>query len=279
MYIDFGITNGSNYPVSVSGNPTSFKTSPIVARLNGYKAIVWADNRNGHYDLYARQLMQNGLVGTDMLLISAPGDQINPVVVSNFLLWRDSRTGNFDIWAVDLQSQNLIPFSIITLPNGHRSNFDAEGQWLVYEDTRNGNPDIYAYNAGTNTEIPIDTTPIQSNSPKISGNLVAYINYPNTVVIYQLTTTRSFTLPLHPNVPPMLTSLDFEFPWVVYEDSFTNDAFAFDISRSLEIPLLSDGHASYQLKPKISQGRVIWEQDDSGMGIPLTILGHDLTNC
>ncbi|MHB0867758.1 MAG: hypothetical protein ACYC6B_09790 [Thermoleophilia bacterium] len=67
--------------------------------------VVYQDNRTGHlneqgewvgeWDIYMKDLDR----GIEIPVCTAPGDQINPVIVGHNIVWEDNRNGDWDIYA------------------------------------------------------------------------------------------------------------------------------------------------------------------------------------
>ena len=154
-------------------------SSVVALDGNGNAVVVWADSRNGHYDIYAQRLDSNGnrLWAQDTRVNSDSGtiDQGYPaskmeglgkavaVAVDEsgnaVVVWWDDRSGNYDIYAqrLDVTGNRLWVQDV-------RVNYDSEAtQWypavsidgsgnavVVWGDNRNGNYDIYAQRLDAN---------------------------------------------------------------------------------------------------------------------------------
>lgn len=82
--------------------------------------MVWADGRNGNWDIYAYDLATN----TERAVVIDTANQGNPVVHGNYLAWLDVRQGNSDIYLFDLRKGVEVP--VATLPTQQTPN-DGKG--------------------------------------------------------------------------------------------------------------------------------------------------------
>ena len=101
--------------------------------------VVWADERNGNWDIYGYRIS----TGQEIQITSDTHHQVNPAVSENAVVWEDDRNGGYDIYRYDLHL-------LVTDPIGLNSAFQKRpalyGNSIVWEDDRNGNWDIYGYN-------------------------------------------------------------------------------------------------------------------------------------
>ncbi|MBK5225510.1 MAG: hypothetical protein JJD96_02930 [Thermoleophilia bacterium] len=77
--------------------------NPEITEINvdgvNHHLVVWEDNRNGNWDVYAKDLENN----QEVPICVCPGDQRFPDVTVDssgkpFIVWQDSRNGNWDIY-------------------------------------------------------------------------------------------------------------------------------------------------------------------------------------
>jgi len=100
--------------------------------------VVWQDNRNGNWDIYAYDLNTS----KEVQITSDPSDQTNPDVDNGVVVWQDKRDGNWDIYAYDLKAQKEIRICIA--PGDQMEPRIGSGK-IVWTDGRGKDLDIYIY--------------------------------------------------------------------------------------------------------------------------------------
>jgi hypothetical protein len=106
-----GVLIGSNFKVNDSVGTTLHQSSPDVARRPaGDFVVVWQDDRNGNYDIYAQRYNVSGdTLGTNFPVESGSASQLSPSVamdsLGNFVVvWQDLVNGNRDIYGLRFNS-------------------------------------------------------------------------------------------------------------------------------------------------------------------------------
>ncbi len=106
-YDNNGTVNGINFKVNDDGG-VNYKYYPSVSMDNaGDFVIVWQDQRNGDYDIYAQRYDSSGATNGANFKVNddnGTSGQGNPSISmnnsSNFVIvWEDSRNGNEDIYS------------------------------------------------------------------------------------------------------------------------------------------------------------------------------------
>jgi len=99
--------------------------------------VVWADGRNGDYDIYMYDLSTS----TETPMVITGSTQFSPTIYENRIVWEDDRNGNQDIYMYDLSTS--IETQITTNESG-QCHPAIYGDRIVWIDFRNGDiPDIY----------------------------------------------------------------------------------------------------------------------------------------
>jgi beta propeller repeat protein len=91
--------------------------------------VVWADNRNGNWDIYSHDLDTSALtrLTTDL------ADQQYPRISGTRVVWEDSRSGISQIWTLDLETGVAEPLS----PSAHPQYLNAiDGSRVVWTENR-----------------------------------------------------------------------------------------------------------------------------------------------
>ena len=89
---------------TVSGDQ---KVPSIISDKLGGAIIVWEDNRNGYYDIYAQRIDVSGIIqweNNGISICGKIGNQTRPVITSDsrgnaIIAWQDGRNGEVDIYA------------------------------------------------------------------------------------------------------------------------------------------------------------------------------------
>ncbi|MBN2513645.1 MAG: PD40 domain-containing protein [Sedimentisphaerales bacterium] len=177
--------------------------------------VVWQDNRNGSWDIYAYDLYHQ----MEYPICTQPGDQTRPAISGQYVVWMDTRNGSDDIYAYHLVIQTELAIctdaadqqfpdisgAMIVWQDHRNGNWDIYGYQLglgggeriftthagdqispgindskvVWQDSRNGGWDIYGGDLVAHTEFPICTNGSPQQVPKVSGNFVVWHDYRN----------------------------------------------------------------------------------------------------
>lgn len=111
--------------------------------------IVWQDNRNGDWDIYAYDLKRHA----EYAICTADGNQTNPsvgfgnILYEPIIAWQDDRNGNNDIYGYKL----IDPYFDLAIGTEieicsdpcDQQNPISMGNYVCWQDCRNGNWDIY----------------------------------------------------------------------------------------------------------------------------------------
>jgi len=137
-------------------------TSPVIASdSSGRFTIVWADSRNGEYDIYAQQFSETGIAEGNNLKINddqGSASQLNSAVATdgngNFIVtWKDYRNGTIDVYSQRFSHNGTALGDNFKVNNFTGSTFefppavalDESGNFVItWEDTSHHNFDILA---------------------------------------------------------------------------------------------------------------------------------------
>jgi len=116
----------------------------IVAGNSGSSIIVWEDNRNGHYDIYAQRLDKDGYAlwtSDGIQLTNASGDQRSPKIISDgnggaIIAWMDYNGIYSDIYIQKINSSGIKQWgSFLSVNSGHKTDInmisDGNGNALI----------------------------------------------------------------------------------------------------------------------------------------------------
>jgi beta propeller repeat protein len=242
-------------------------------RISGDK-VVWADFRNGNFDIYLYDLTTN----TERQITTDAADQYSPAISGDKVVWVDSRNGNCDIYLYDLTTNTERQ---ITTDAADQINPAISGDKIIWEDERSNNRDIYLYDLLINNErqISMDTNLDFQYNPAISGDKIVWEHdddmqlsglylKPQSVDIYfydLLTDTqqRITTDPLRDEVVPHISG-----DKVVWTgcplSSFNFDVEFYNLTTQTGQCITTD--PEWQMLPRISGDTIVWLDFRNGNG-------------
>ncbi len=135
--------------------------------------IIWADSRNGNYDIYLYDL---SIGGEPQQITTNPADQVRPDIYDNIIVWQDNRSGtwNWDIYFYDLSTQEG-PQQVTG--NDTAAQYDAAiyGDKIVWVDKDGDSYHIYLYDISSGAAPQkVSTTSATKYKPDIYGDKVVW---------------------------------------------------------------------------------------------------------
>lgn len=230
--------------------------------------IVWADNRNGNYDIYMYDLSTS----KEIQITTNESSQLNPDIYEDRIVWTDYRNGNNDIYMYNLSTSTEIQIT---------TNVESQYEPVIYEDEivwtdeRNlgfyRNYDIYKYNLSTREETQITTNESGQFHPKIYNEKIIWIDTRSQnldyysmlgnfdIYMYNLSTREetqivSFSYGYSYESPIIYGDM---IVWVDYRNgNWDNDIYAYNLSTCKETHIFTN--ESVPENCDIYNDRIVW---------------------
>lgn len=159
--------------------------------------VVWQDDRNGHTDIYLKDLADLSRASTR--ITSNEGGQEHPAIDAELVVWQDDRNGDFDIYAYDLASKR--EFAIYQ-GAGEQTAPVVAGDWIAWQDNRSGNWDIYLWNRSSDETVQVTSHERDQVRPALSAETLVWEDYRHglgEIYRYELTTGEETRLTIDIN--------------------------------------------------------------------------------
>ena len=243
--------------------------------------IVWADDRNGHSDIYMFDLSTN----RERQITNNTSNQTNPKISGDIIVWTDDRNETLDIYMYDLALNREYR---VTTNGKDQYDPDIDGYKIVWTDKRNdyggwryrdyhgakipywvdSNKDIYSYDIQQlSASEKLITNGENQFSPAISGNKIVWIendgsltygtpskprtNY-NDIVLNGMKITNDTWDQADPDISGNK---------IVWADN-RNGHWDIYLNDTNERRITSN--SSHQTKPSISGNKIVWMDDRNG---------------
>lgn len=156
VYYQRSIDGGTTWqmPVQLTTDNGSFSGYPTIAVWNNEVHVAWADQRNGHDDIYYRKSSDGGTLWFDESRITTdPNNSGFPSLTTSgpvvHLVWTDNRFEEEEIYYCHSLNAGLSWGNQIRLTNASGNSINASVSTVandvhvVWQDNRNGNEEIY----------------------------------------------------------------------------------------------------------------------------------------
>lgn len=247
--------------------PLSGTGSAIQKNVHAFGGlVVWQDQRNGDWDIYAKGLMR----GEEIAITDTPLNQENPQTDGRYVVWEDRQAnGNWDIWAKDIDSnQNIFP---VTETTGYDERKPVVfWPWVVYQTKPVTDPDapwqLMSYNMITQTEEAVDPTNQDQLDPAIYKQKIVWQDFrdPGWGEIYLkdiktgevIRITEDTDSQYHPAISEN---------WIIWSDkrNIQNDLYGFNLLSNAEVRL-TDSQEN-ETRPSMNGKWVVYEEDSCGV--------------
>ncbi len=119
---------------------------PVVTLLSsGNAAVLWSEQRNGNWDIYAREYRTvSGVLGREQRLTTDPQADFNVVASGDYFAWQARREAGFDVFAGRIGGQ--VARVSTSDANDWRPSIatDSTGAaWIAWDTYHAGNYDVY----------------------------------------------------------------------------------------------------------------------------------------
>jgi beta propeller repeat protein len=165
LLVNVALAAAAPVPASISisaerqGRPDIHGNVVVWKRLMALNSPEW--------DIYSYNL----LTGSESVVTSDPGSQINPMTNGFVVIWEDWRTGQGDIYMKDLFLGIEQP---LVTGAGNQGVLGISGNTVVYVDDHNGNNDVKAVDLTSRAIQPVCTTAADQWQPRVSGTKVVW---------------------------------------------------------------------------------------------------------
>ena len=232
--------------------------------------IVWADWRNGNYDIYMYDLSSS----TETQITTNMSNQSMPVIYGDKIVWMDDRNdngdwwSNFDIYMYDLSTSTETQ---VTTNESNQMGPAIYGNRIVWEDYRNedsdlyihGNSDVYMYDLSTHKETQITTNEGNQWDPAIYGDRIVWTDsrYGQTegqsnIFMYDLSTSKETQITANgsDHVGPVIYG-----DRIAYANFEFNEIFMYDIFTHKETQITDNG-GGLAGPPAFYGDRIVWHE-------------------
>jgi beta propeller repeat protein len=152
--------------------------------------LVWADDRDGDFDLWARELPD----GAAYKVIGGAGDQDQPTLDGKWLAWigRDAVPHDAlqaEVWVMDVNapgSARALTQDGVEQTEPHVDGdrvvwadyrASASGEYQQVDDPNLNNADIYGWDLAGDAELAVTTDPSKQLRPAIEGDRVVWLDW------------------------------------------------------------------------------------------------------
>jgi len=231
--------------------------------------IVWADERNGNFDIYAFQIS----TATEFPVTLAAGSQLAPQISGDYVVWQDHRDGDADIYAYQFSTATEFP---VTTADRQQRYPQIDGDYIVWQDERNNEPDIYAYQISSGEEIEVSSQfgDGEQLQPLINSDTIVWRSFQggfNDIYGYSIASADQFVI-TNASGSQYMPALSEKY--VVWVDNSSGDDNLYAYNLSTKEEQLVSATAGQQWRPQVSGDYVVWQ--DYRNGIDYDIYAYNL---
>ncbi len=190
--------------------------------------IVWADYRNGNWDIYMYNLSSN----EDRQITKNASDQEHPSICGDIIVWQDSRGEKTNIWMYNISSGIERPVCPINMSQIMPRIHNNKIVWSEYDWHGKGYPNIVLYDLEKEDKIYVtNNSSIYQTSPTIFEDKIVWVDLRNG-------------------------DSDAWVSWEVYPVKVNSDIYIYNITSKKEMIICN--HPAGQWQPAIHGTKIIW---------------------
>ncbi len=231
------------------------------------KWVVWQDQRNGNWDIFAQDL--GDALAAPVSISTNSRSQEHPQTDGRLVVWEDRQSdGNWDIRAKDL-NDSAEAFSITATGDEDERHPVVFWPWVVYRSRAITDPSapwqLQVYNLVNGSTTAADPTTQDQLDPSIHQGRLVWQDFRNPGVgdIYFKDLTTGVVRPITSDTPGQYypTVCD---QWIVWSDKrhLQNELYGYNLLRNSEIRLTDT--PENETRPKLNGKWLIYEEDSSG---------------
>ena len=228
---------------------------------------VWQDQRNGSWNIYARNLFDNNALETS--ITNGLLNQERPRTDGEYVVWQSRQAdGSWDIRAKNLTSSE--PVIVVTQsPDIDEIRPVIEWPWVIYQAKPVSNPaapwQLMVKNLLTDIEQVLDATTQDQLDPEIDGQRVVWQDFrdvgPGEIYLKDLVSGEVKRITDDPGgqYHPVIGK-----QWIVWEDNtaLQFDLYAYNLNRGVILQLTDTPED--ETRPRINEHWVVYEEDLAG---------------
>jgi PKD repeat protein len=172
-------------PIRLTSDARDQCNPALAVDATGTVYVVWQDNRNGNWDLYASLCSNGSNFPKEVRVTSSDHNEINPALALDrqspacaYVAWQDDRNGNRDIY-VAKSTDGFASSTVAQITSNAADQVEPKVvvdsgnvAYLFWTDMRNGQADIYAAASGGSTgawaEVAVVAGPGPETQPAVA---------------------------------------------------------------------------------------------------------------
>ena len=233
------------------------------------KWVVWQDQRNENWDIYARDLSDPA--GSAIVVTSNAYNQERPRTDGQFVVWEDRQAdGTWDIRAKELDAADPA-FSVTSTPDTDERRPVVYWPWIVYQARAVATPDgpwqLKVVNLLDGITQTVDATGQDQLDPSLHKHRLVWQDFRDSgygeIYMKDLKTGEVFRITNNPGGQyyPVVYN-----QWIVWADNrdLNFDLYGYNLKRQAEVRLTSG--VEDETRPYISGNWVVFQEDAAGEG-------------
>ncbi len=229
--------------------------------------VVWQDQRNSNWDIYARDLTVEPTV--DIALTSSSLNQERPRTDGNYVVWENQQPdGTWDIQAIELDSGQPA-FAVTSTTDLDEKKPYVHYPWIVFQAKSVSSPSapwqLYAYNLLTDQVAAVEETSYDQVDPAIHRQKIVWQDFRDAgsgeIYMKDLVTGTVRRITDNPGGQshPVIYN-----QWIVWDDNRNTqvDLYGYNLKRNVELQLTNTPED--ESRPFIQDKWVVYQEDSAG---------------